>query len=74
MPNDPNSPQVLANLRTEMEAQLLVNLLESAGIKAVITGAGPSTGWPKAACETQVAVRHTDLECAKQVLSSLQRK
>jgi len=74
MNNDPNSPQVLANLRTDTEAQLVVNHLESIGIKALIAGAGPSTGWPRAPSETQVVVRRADLERAKEALSTIQRK
>ena len=34
MASDPANPKVLANLRTQAEAQLLVNQLESIGIKA----------------------------------------
>ena len=74
MASDPNSPQVLANLRTPIEAQLLVNHLESVGIKAIASGAGPSTGWPEVPCESQVVVRNMDLERAKQVLVSVQQK
>ena len=74
MASDPANPQVLANLRTEAEAQLLVNQLESIGIKALVSGSGPSSGWPKALGEVQVVVRQADLERALEVLNDLRKK
>jgi len=74
MDNDPNSPQVLANLRTDAEAQLVVNHLESIGIKALISGSGPSTGWPEVPCDTQVVVRRSELERAKEALTVFRQK
>lgn len=73
MENDPNGPHVLANSRTQMEAQLVVNHLEILGIKALINGAGPSTGWPEALGEIQVVVRRADIERAKQALADMQQ-
>lgn len=62
MSQDPNSPRVLARLPTEIDAVLLVDHLEGSGIKAMIGGAGTSTGWPEAPGDVQVLVRASDLE------------
>ncbi len=64
MPDDPDSPRQLARLPTEVDAALLVEHLESFGIKAMIGGAGTSTGWPEAPGDVQVLVRLGDLERA----------
>jgi hypothetical protein len=63
--NDPDNPMVLANLRTDAEAAMLVAHLETIGITARISGTGGSTGWPEAAGYTQVVVRQADLERAQ---------
>jgi len=69
MATDPNSPYVLASLLTEIEAQLIVNHLESVGIKAVLC-AGPR---PEMPCRAQVVVRRADLERAMQALAGIQK-
>ena len=65
MNDDPNNPVVLAELRNDAEAALLVAHLETCGIEARISGAGGATGWPEAAGYTQVVVRQADLERAR---------
>jgi hypothetical protein len=71
MSNDPDSPRVLARLRTEADAYLLIEHLESLGIKAVYGGAGTSTGWPEAPGDVQVMVRQADLERAQAIRAEL---
>jgi hypothetical protein len=64
MESDPNSPRVLRNFRSDVEAALVVGRLQSLGINARISGAGGATGWPEALGYTQVVVRKADLERA----------
>lgn len=71
MSQDPNSPRVLARVPTEIDAALLVEYLESTGIKAMSGGAGTSTGWPEAPGDVQVLVRASDLERAIAVRAEL---
>ena len=74
MQGDANSPQVLANLPTEAEAALLVGHLDSLGIKAYVSGAGTSTGWPEAPSDVQVVVRQADLARAQEALDHIRDK
>jgi hypothetical protein len=67
---DDSSPRVLTSLLTETEAQVIVNHLESVGIKARLC-AGPR---PEMPCEAQVVVRLADLDRAKQALADIQKK
>jgi hypothetical protein len=68
MSGDPDSPKVLATVRTDMEAALVVNHLATQGIKAFVSGVGTSTGWPEAPGDVQVVVRQSDFERAKESL------
>jgi hypothetical protein len=70
MDADLDNPVVLANLPTDAQAALLVNRLESLGIRALISGAGGATGWPEAGGYTQVVVRQADLERAQAALDA----
>jgi len=68
MSDDPNKPVVLCDFLTDLEATLLIGHLEEAGIRAMRSGTGGSTGWPDAASYTQVVVRERDLELAQKIL------
>jgi hypothetical protein len=68
MAADPDSPQVLATVRTEVEAALIVNHLADQGIKAFVAGAGGPSGWPDARKDNQVVVRQADFARAKESL------
>ena len=74
MKDDANSPQVLTKVLTEAEATLLVGHLESLGIKAVVSGAGTSTGWPEAPSDVQVVVRRNDFARAREALDLIRDK
>jgi FAD/FMN-containing dehydrogenase len=71
MTADPDSPREVARVRTEVEAALVVGHLESLGIKAFISGAGTSTGWPEVPGDVQVVVRQADLERAHEALDHI---
>ncbi|MFO1096354.1 MAG: hypothetical protein U0992_24075 [Planctomycetaceae bacterium] len=73
MTNDPDSPRVLALMRTEIDAQFLIDHLRSLGIWSMNGGAGTSTGWPEAHGDVQVLVRQSDLQRAQQVRDELAR-
>ncbi len=68
MNHDPNNPVVLCDFLTELEATLVIGHLDEAGIQAMRSGTGGSTGWPDAASYTQVVVRERDFERAKKLL------
>lgn len=68
MTTDPNSPKVLATVRTDIEAALIVNHLADRGIKAYVSGAGSATGWPEAPGDVQIVVRQIDLAQATELL------
>jgi hypothetical protein len=68
---DPDSPTEVARVRNEVEATLIVGHLESLGIKAFISGAGTSTGWPEVPGDVQVVVRQADLERARTALDQI---
>ena len=70
METDPNSPRVVASRLTETEAQLIVNHLESVGIKAKLC-AGPR---PEMTREAQVMVRLTDVDRANQALADIRQQ
>ena len=73
MADDPSSPKVVAIVRTEMEAALIVNRLADEGIQALVAGAGSSTGWPEAPGDVQVVGRQEDLARAKETLALIRR-
>lgn len=68
MSNDPNSPVIIADRLTEVEAALLIGRLEDAGIVARRAGSGGATGWPEAFGYTQVVIRQADLQLAQDII------
>ena len=71
MQTDPESPQVLARLRSEGDAQFLIDHLESAGIRALMTGQGLLYVYPEVPADVRVLVRACDLEHAQGVRAEL---
>lgn len=68
MSHDPNNPVVLCDFLTDLEANLVIEQLEEAGIKAMRSGTGGSAVWPGATSYTQVVVRERDLARATKIL------
>ena len=71
---DPNSPQVLTTALTEQEAALVVNHLETLGIKADIWGTRSLAAWPDVPRDIRIVVRQADLERAKEVLDRVRQR
>ena len=72
--SDPESPVVLAERLTEIEATLLIGHLDAVGIRAMANGAGGATGWPDNVAYTQVVVRRCDLERAREAMESTEQE
>ncbi len=72
--SDPESPVVLAERLTEIEATLLIGHLEAEGILAIANGAGGATGWPDNIAYTQVVVRRCDLERAREAIERTEQE
>jgi hypothetical protein len=71
MQTDPESPQVLARLRTEADAQFLIDHLDSVGIRAMMTGQELFNVYPEVPIDLRVLVRACDLERAQGVRAEL---
>ncbi|MBL8849995.1 MAG: hypothetical protein JNG89_09930 [Planctomycetaceae bacterium] len=71
MQTDPESPQVLARLRTEADAQFLIDHLGSVGIRAMMTGNVLLNVYPEVPADVRVLVRACDLERAQVVRADL---
>jgi len=65
MSTDPDSPRVLARLRSEIDAQFLVDHLASLGIKAMLSGSPLMTAQPEVPATIDVIVRQADVERAQ---------
>ena len=68
---DPNEPQVVASLLTEIEAADLAAHLEALGIRAHVWGANSTIAWPEVPRNVQVVVRQADLLRAQEALEQL---
>ncbi len=72
MNNPAEDLAILTTKPNEMEAALLVNALESAGIKAVATGAFTSMFKAEAPGYVAIHVRQSDLEKARTLLGQFE--
>jgi hypothetical protein len=72
-PADPNGPVVLARVRTELEASLIVGRLRDEGILAEMVGMLTSAFRAESPGDVKVLVRSQDLERARQVLAAAHR-
>ena len=68
---DPNSPQVLTTALNEQEAALIVNRLETLGIKADTWGTPGLVAWPEVPRDLRIVVRQADLGRAKEALDRI---
>jgi hypothetical protein len=71
---DPNSPQLLTTALTEQEAALMVNHLETLGIKADIWGTSGLAGWPDVPRDIRIVVRQADLDRAREALERVRQR
>jgi hypothetical protein len=71
MTADPDSPRVLARLRTEADAQLLVDYLKSLGIHSILCGTALMSVRPEVPADVEVRVRQADLDRAQAARAEL---
>jgi hypothetical protein len=70
---DPNSPQTVATALSEQEAALIVNHLDTLGIRADIWGTSGLAGWPDVPRDIRIVVRQADLDRAREALDRIQQ-
>ena len=69
MTNDADDPVLLTSAPNEMEAGIIVGALESAGIKATMSGVYTAGFRAEAPGWVQILVNEEDLEKAKEILA-----
>ena len=73
MTADPNNPEVLTRVRSDIEAAAIVAALTARGIKASTTGSYTAGFRAEAPGDVHVVVRHEDLSGAKQMLAEIEQ-
>ncbi len=73
MTKDPNSPEVLTRVPSDLEAAAIVTALAARGIDASTTGSFTSGFRAEAPGNVQVVVRRQDLDRAKQMLTEIEK-
>ena len=68
---DPNRPEVLLSVPTEIEATAIVTALTEYGVEAIATGGYTSGFRAEAPGSVAVVVKHVDLDRAKQALAEI---
>ena len=68
---DPNSPERLTAVPSDIQAAAIVNALAERGIQATVTGSYTSGFRAEAPGWVSVVVRRVDLDLAKQALAEL---
>ena len=69
---DPNSPERLTAVPSDIQAAVIVNALADRGIQATVTGSYTSGFRAEAPGWVSIVVRRMDLDSAKQALAELQ--
>ncbi|MCU0982471.1 MAG: ACT domain-containing protein [Pirellulaceae bacterium] len=69
---DPNSPERLTAVPSDIQAAAIVNALADRGIQATVTGSYTSGFRAEAPGWVSIVVRRMDLDSAKQALAELQ--
>jgi hypothetical protein len=72
MPTDPNNPEVLTSVRTDVEAAAIVGALATCGIEASTTGNYTAGFRAEAPGVVNVVVKLQDLERAKLALDEIE--
>lgn len=65
---DPNSPQILRSVPTDVEAATIVGALAARGVEASTTGGFTAGFRAESPGDVNVVVRHCDLEQAQRLL------
>ena len=73
MTADPNRPEPLLSVRTEIEATAIVTALAGYGIEAFAVGGYTAGFRAEAPGNVQVLVKHANLDRAKQALGEIRR-
>lgn len=73
MSTDPDTPRLLAHLRNEIDAQLLIDRLAELGIRAKMLSALLAVA-PEVPPDVQVVVRSADLERAQSARAELAKR
>jgi hypothetical protein len=74
MSSDPNNPERLISVPSELEAGAIVVALADRGIEATLTGDFTAGFRAEAPGEVHVMVRHKDLNLAKQALARMREE
>ena len=74
MATDPNAPELLESFPSDIEAATLVAALDSHGIPASTTGGYTAGFRAEAPGNVNVIVRRQDLDRARRVLASIEKK
>jgi hypothetical protein len=70
---DPNNPERLISVPTDVEAAAIVAALASHGVEASATGGFTAGFRAEAPGEVQVIVRHADLQRAREILAQIEQ-
>ncbi len=73
MTNDPNNPEVLLSVPSDVEAAAIVSALTERGIKASTTGGFTAGFRAEAPGNVNIVVRSADLDQAKQMLAEIKK-
>ena len=73
MPADPNNPEVLTSVRTDVEAAAIVSALAARGIEASTTGGYTAGFRAEAPGLVNVIVKYVDLHGAKIALAEIEQ-
>ena len=74
MTTDPNNPEVLTSVSSDVEAAAIVNALAERGIKASAVGGYTSGFRAEAPGDIRVVVRRANLDAATQALAELEQQ
>ncbi len=73
MSTDPNNPEVVTSVRSDIEAVSIVSALSACGIEATTTGSYTAGFRAEAPGYINVIVKYADLDRAKQVLAEIEQ-
>ena len=73
MPADPNNPEVLTSVRTDVEAAAIVSALAARGIEASTTGGYTAGFRAEAGGRVNVIVKYADLHRARIALTEIEQ-
>ena len=73
MPADPNNPEVLTSVRTDVEAAAIVSALTACGIEASTTGGYTAGFRAEAPGCVNVIVKYADLHRARNALAEIEQ-